>query len=348
LTLVGPGDTIIEASWDAVLSHQCSEEGGCSECTPVTEPNGGNALMQVSSTSVRVNLDEGGPIDVTDPPNPARNVIVGQRIKLDLNIRPARTVTNIQWTVPGTTVANWQGNTSTGIVTPLTSLNSSGVLFYWVSGTFGGESRVVQVTYKVNNKTFTRRSSYNVKRPTASVDTTTGDIAVDSAFGQLELHYGSPSKSGITFSHNVSIPSGFSGDVAWFQVINNTLRRRQLNAGTWERQFGQGVLDATFPYDTRNPTNDSPGSGLSSSYLQSTISQNFDMYLMFKPSNANSIWVPLRKVNWFWNAGATRNVSINQWSLNSGSMRNVDPPSVDTIVHPTWNGNGNQLPFTPE
>jgi len=61
------------------------------------------------------------------------------------------------------------------------------------------------------------------------------------------------------------------------------------------------------------------------------------MWLMFKPDGANSIWVPLRKVWWYWRASATK---VNgQWQLDEGSDHSVDPASTDTTEYPTWTYN---------
>jgi len=82
---------------------------------------------------------------------------------------------------------------------------------------------------------------------------------------------------------------------------------------------------------------DIPNMGVSSNYLQVTASDNMKMWLLFKPDGSNSIFVPLRAVNWSWSGAATNNAGI--WTLESGATNSVNPPDFDTTTFPQWNGN---------
>jgi hypothetical protein len=58
---------------------------------------------------------------------------------------------------------------------------------------------------------------------------------------------------------------------------------------------------------------------------------------MFKPSSADSSWVPLKKLVWSWHGKATLVTGSNplQWTPN-----NINPPGnpvgSDTTDYPTW------------
>ena len=97
-------------------------------------------------------------------------------------------------------------------------------------------------------------------------------------------------------------------------------------------------LDGRYPYSINDPnavtTNDNPSLGLTSSYQKVSVSDSFNMWLMFKPSISGSIWVPLGQVNWNWAAGATRTGSPNTWTVDAGS--NHSQTVVNSVIHPIW------------
>lgn len=168
----------------------------------------------------------------------------------------------------------------------------------------------------------------------AQVTATTSSVGIISTAGDLSLKFGTSSSPGISFSQSTTIPSGFSGNTTWVQLADS-LRRRQLNAGSWERWAGAG-LDNTFPYNPSTSTNDSPSTPLTNDLLQKTVNDSYEMWLMFKPSGTGSIWVPLRKVSWNWSGAASR--SGTTWTLNSSS-NSVNPADPDSTSHPMWTRN---------
>lgn len=274
-----------------------------------------------------------------------RDVVVGQRINLSLQAEPSgATVSNVQWTVPGTRVANYIANGTTGTVTPLSNLNTSSISFYWVDGASG---RQVTLSCKVNGTPFTKTVKFNVKRPTAQVTTATGAVNISSAWGGgTSLHFGVPQKLGIIFTHNVTYPSGLTGTLAWIQLAKLNRKRQLVVNSSWEKLVEVG-LDGSFPYPSAssNSANDSPRSPLDNTLLKKSADDSFEMWLLFKPSGATSIWVPLRKVSWSWSGVATRNGNI--WDLSSPS-NSVNPASVDSTTHPEWTRVINLQNWVPE
>lgn len=271
--------------------------------------------------------------------NGSMDVIVGQKIGLEVRPDPAAyNFSNIQWTVPGTKVANYNPTTSSAVPTDLTVLNQATINYYWVDG---GNNRQVSVSANIGGKTYTASTTFNVKRPIVqNIDATTGTIAADSNFNKpgTHLHFGNPNTtSGIVFSATVQKPSGFTGDLAWVQVAHPVLRRYKENLfGNWEKLDETG-LDTDFPYagpysGNTVSTSDSPGGELTSGYQRVEIADRYSMWLIFKPSGTDSIWVPLSRVDWGWNGVAIRSGAF--WALDSASIEGI--AVADDLSFPRW------------
>jgi hypothetical protein len=323
-TAIGPGYGVVSCYWDVVYWTWDDIDESCEEDI---EPYEANDCMQVYD--VRILRDSSNITGTTT------NVIVGQQINLSVQLLPSgTTASSIQWTVPGTRVQDYVASSSTGTVTSLSSLTSSSISYAWVDGADG---RQVTLAVTISGTPFTKTATFNVKRPTASITTSTGSVVVGTGWGDTELSFGvDPSHHGIDFSRSITIPSGFSGSTEWIQLAT-PLRRRQLNSGTWERWEGSG-LDTQYPYPelSTGVTADSPGEHMTSDLLQDTADDSFEMWLMFKPTGTGSIWVPLRKVSWSWSGAASRSGST--WTLNSSS-HSTNPSDADSTTHPTWTRN---------
>ena len=337
--IVGIGHADITADWDAFqVTQHCfySAEGDCVDATcnsnTVPNPIGDSG---VDSFDVKI-LRDG-----TDITGTTTNIIVGQQINLVMQVLPEDDVASqIQWSVPGTRVQNYVASSTSGSATPLTNLGDGTVSFYWVNG---GDGLQVTLSCTVNDRQVSKSATFNVKRPTAQITTTTGNVVVGTAWGDPELSFGTPSTLGITFSRTITIPAGFSGSTQWVQIVN-PLRRRQLNSGGWERWAGIG-LDTSYPFDTAPITSDSPAEHLTGSFLQDTADDSFQMCLMFKANGTSTIWVPLREVLWSWSGAASRSGTI--WTLDS-SGHSTNPSDLDLTTHPTWTRNAASNTWVPE
>lgn len=321
-----PGPYAAQSEFDI----QPSLPGCTNGCQPLWYTNGETAAIQVRPQII---IKQDGQV-IT---NSTRDVIVGQQINLTAEVRSGRTATtNPQWAVLGNRIANYTASSDAGTVTPLEGLTDTALSFYWVDE---GDNR--QVTYSVTarNRSYSGRATFNVKRPTVDVTTSTGTVTVRTlSFSEriYELTYGTP---GIRFTRtNLTIPSGFTGDTVWVQLVNASRVRRRSD-GTNDVSEGTG-LDSRFPYSSSDPnaieTADSPGLRLTLEYDYATVNDSFQTWLMFKPSGTNSIYVPLRRVNWSWAGAAERPGTLN-WTLVPGSASNTqNPPDADSTTHPTW------------
>ncbi len=290
--------------------------------------------ISVSVVKVRVKWSS------TDITGSMTNVIVGQQINLSAVVDPSGlTPTSYQWTIPGTRIANYSADATAGTVTHLTATNltQSSVGFYWIDG---ADNREVECVVSFNGVACKGKATFNVKRPTASVAATTGAVGVGTLTNQAAvwLHFGDKAAiPGISLSQENTIPPGFSGDWEWVQVVQaSVLRAKDAVTGKWRKKEGSG-LDTTYPYN-QSPVlaEDSPRLELRSSKVEETADESFSIWLMFKPSTPNSIWVPVRKVNWYWKGNAVQ--SSGSWSLTS-STHATNPSDADSTDHPTWTGN---------
>jgi hypothetical protein len=277
--------------------------------------------------------------------NKTQSTIVGRRIPLTGEVIGG-TPTTKSWSIPGNPIKGYAASSVSAKVTNLSSsdLQQSSVAFYWVDG---GSGREVTYTVTVNGQIYSGKTTFNVKRPTATLTTTTGSVTISGAHGVLAMSFGvpPPGNPGITFSASVTEPSGFSGGSgAWFQVVDSTYRRYQENGGDWYMLSGSKVCDSLFPYPGGYTTNDSPLVGLSVDIQQRCVCDEYAMHLMYKPTGT-AIWVPLRKVEWYWSGHAVRNGA--NWNLESSS-HSTNPGSVDWTTPPTWSGNVTSLTYQKE
>ena len=322
---VNPGTTTITARGDYFFTDPAGSQPGSIQTS---------ASLNVIGLKILL-----GSTDVT---NKTTNVIVGQQISLTAQREPSTiSWTDRTWTIPGIRIKDYVANNTTGTVTPLTDLTGASITFYWVDG---GDGRLVQYSCKVNGKSFSATTTFNVKRPTGQIHISgVGTIAVDNALGRLELHYGNLTTPGITFTRSITIPSGFDGDTQWVQIA--TPFRRIKAPDGWYRAQGTG-LDAQYPYSSNNLVSDTPGQELKSTDLEAQVNDSFQMWLMFKPRNlANARWVPLRVVNWSWSATAVNNGG--NWTLTSSS-HSEGPTDSDSTTHPTWTQNASSIGFNKE
>lgn len=329
---LSPGETVLHGSW----YWDNWESDGWSMCWETRGESEDQQPVQVFEVKI---LRNGS--DIT---NTTTNVIVGQKMELVMQVLPEDDLAEgIQWTVPGTRLANYVANSSTGTVTPLSNLTDASVTYYWVDGADG---RQVTLSLTVFGMPVTNTATFNVKRPTASITTSTGSVVVGTGWGDTEMSFGAdPSHHGIDFSRSITIPSGFSGSTQYVQIAT-PFHRRQLNSGAWERFTGSG-LDTTYPYGDLSPgvTADSPAEHLNSALLQASADDTFEMWLMFQPTGTGSIWVPLRKVTWSW-SGTTSRSGIT-WTLNSSS-HSTNPSDADSTTHPQWTRNTSSNNYVPE
>lgn len=105
-------------------------------------------------------------------------------------------------------------------------------------------------------------------------------------------------------------------------------------------------LDTAFPYphstdgvlfdDDKGTADDTPTARLYSHMDYYSVDVSFTMWLMYDPVTASgSIPVPIRKIDWYWEAQAS-SAGINNWTLDSEDFAD-DPPDQDAVGDfPEW------------
>jgi hypothetical protein len=290
--------------------------------------------------AVQLKVKRGGN-DITDQ---TQDVEAGQRINLAVEVLPSGTTyTNLQWTIPGTRVANYvvtfvsETQPTSATVTELTNLKITPIVFYWVDG---GDGRRVEYTVTMGGKQFRAGATFNVKRATSTFTATSmAEVTVD--FGcdnQLLLRYGcSPPNVGVKFTTNVTAPAGFqAGEDQIIQIVDSTRRTRVKLNGTTRVLQGMGVLDTTFPY---GQFFDSPSQDFELDDVRVTANDSFTTWVIYKPASEGAIWVPLKKLSWSWSGDA-----LTGGILNSGS-HSPNQTGADTTVFPQWTKNVRSLTF---
>jgi len=331
------GSATLEASWpeftyypDICTSDSCN--GSCSQTnyTATGVLSVAPVKMDITFGATSESLTQG-----------VKTVIAGQ--KIDLRLKPTN-ATNISWTVPGVRVKDWKvlftpGSTvSTAEALPVGDLNTSTAVFYWVDGELSGVAKQVSVTARIGGKTRTKTAVFNLVKPEAlSSATHVGTIEVVNS----TVRYGGGTSPGIRFSTGTVIkPTGFDGSTQWVQILRSD-REAIDPTGTYrDRRIGN---DKDYPYSSDVTTADSPNQALASNTQKMTIADRFFMYLMFKPNIADSIWVPLKKIDWGWNVV----VVPTTFSWNIQSQSPTGPSTTSTAEHPIWDKNILGPVFTP-
>jgi hypothetical protein len=341
------GNTASSVTWqapdslgDVTITCTVNDKG------EVTLPDGGSRNDEPGSASVTVkvitvDLWYGGAC-VTDE---TQDTIVGRPVCMYALVSPEDVeVTAQQWSVPGYAIANYTADEDSATVTPLSGLSGSNMVgYYWVDG---GDGRQVTYTATVGGQQFSATTTFNVKRPTASITATTGEVAADDALGAWKLHFGIPNggkgSDGIYFERTLTEPAGFEGGTAkWVQVVDYFLLRRRL-VNTWEYIVMSLRLDTAYPYSANASTQDSPSNSLSAAFNRYTREDEYSMYLMYRPASGG-IDVPLRKVSWSWSGQASRVGGGPGFALDD-SDHSANPSDEDCTDHPEWYLNANNPP----
>jgi Carboxypeptidase regulatory-like domain len=287
--------------------------------------------------------------------------IVGQKIQLEVRTRPAgETMTNIRWTIPGDRVKDYTQAVGRGRKTdlPAADLQRAQIDYHWINlGT-----PAVQVQAQVNGANLSATVNYNVLRPTMNTFTTavsSVNLCVGTYFqpGTFMAAYqpGPPARFGCQWNGKATAPAAGGGQIGFTQLINAD-RRFTNNAGTVRRYTSGGrfVLDDALGIQYSGPQPiaanaaatltgasyaDSPNNPLTAADQSTSASDDFQLYLMYKHSDADSIWVTLGKATWGWRGNITRIGApaspANNWNAPTGTgMPNTN--GVNSIELPEW------------
>ncbi len=294
-----------------------------------------------------------------------QTVIVGQRIDLSSQILPAGlNVTAVSWNVDGSTVKAYAQTLNSGSFATLqpTDLTAPSISYYWIAG---GTGLNVGLTVVIDGATFspqapTSQVPFDVERPSGGI--TLGDAEPVSVGSTLLFNRDEVLYRHINWQAQVAAPPNGGGDIAFVQRISTNISKTDSTGATSVvSSGGLFILDDTS--NLPNQTNginlgglypigssasatasfdDWPASDLSACGCVSiTRRDDYQLYLVYKPTGANSIWVTLQIAKSGWSGTAV--FASGEWKKGPSTYYN-DQSGTDSTILPIWNGYFTGLP----
>jgi hypothetical protein len=241
---------------------------------------------------------------------------------------------NYEWIVPGKYVENYTASISKGVVDPLEDdeLKKKKISFYW----WDEGTHAVKLKAQIQGEIKTATTQFIVRKPDIklTVSTPPGQVIIQpessTAFDYHLLAYAmNVHKPVITFTRS-EIPKRFTGETSFIQVVTSKGSKHSGPVGypatLCYKIHENGVLDTAYPYnETPNAifVTDNPVIKIrpdEDRFLE--LSQEFVMFLMYKPSKSDAIFVPIKKVAWNWNVSAALiNMKIDGKELTEDQIK---------------------------
>ena len=316
--------------------------------------------IQVSVIKVEITNLDGVPL--------AQNVrtVPGRKIALKGKVTPSNLeVSGHQWTIGGNRIKNYTQSLNEGskIALEVSDLTDDTVTFYWIDG---GENIGVAYEASIHGLPFAAAVNCDVERPDAALTSVTTPLnpPISVRFGYMRYGSSAPNEQGIRWDAEVSAPDIGAGQIAFLQLVNvyrtRTLKDLSNTVEVWTSN-GQYYLDtigSTPLYGDDATTigggatqvhskTDTPGSPLSTIYQRRSAADEFQLYLMYRPSGVDSIWVTLRRLDWFWSGAAVRDGN-DEWIMESGQASSQNPGSVNSVALPLWPGRAQDIEWIVE
>ncbi len=365
VTIQGAGNAEIEAEWITSNSNEnnnCNpgpllvkETDGVKDEKECEEPEPTNAASCTTCTLIyrQISPDadvfgkpkikilrNGQDITITPQNQNVQNVVVGEKIELTTTVTGG-TPSSKQWTIPGDKVKNYVASSTRATKTDLPSsdLNQSSIQFYWFTGE---NNRQVTHAITVNGRQYSVNAKFNVKQPIiTSLNITHSVVTFATVFDEIRLRCEDNGNSCVSFTAQAN-NNGIDGTYQWVQTYSESKSIHLIgqidncNAGQTMIRIGEGV-DVSYPYTSGLSMNDSPYIQLLTTVDRTIVNDSAKSWLMFKPNLSNSIWIPMKKVDWAWAADARRNPNNpSEWQLISYTDPN---PTVTAISFPEWTRN---------
>ncbi len=309
------------------------------------QPSGGQRGVTIAPAKATPHMYFNGQ-EVT---NRTTTVIVGQQIQLmsTPTLPGGITVQSHSWSVPGAVVANYQASDAQAQVTEYTPPDASDTSFYWFAA---GANTVTDTFVLSNGVSQTATAAFQVVAPSwEQLTLNHGVVNINSScYGSLFVADGTclPVGDGIDVSAGVTVPSGFSGTWSWSQFVTAATASLTSKATGKTTTCSASGGDASTLNEGATVWFDDPGISLDTggTYNEEADADSFMTYLMFMPTGAGSIWVPLASLTWSWsgvavNTGGSQNAG---WAVQSStnpppSALASTPPSLGAF--PQWSAN---------
>jgi hypothetical protein len=319
----------------------------------------------------------GEPRDITDALKDEVPAIIGRKVRLEARVFPPGSANGDgEWTIEGDPIADYNADDEQGEVVQLEQEDccKKTIEFLWPEGSFEGTPRRVTYELDIPKGPVKGETLITVYEPKEKVETTAaeestvgptpdgcmmnyGRIAHDAPTGQW-----SAEPPGVNFTGEVTMPKPFGGrpyNLAWVQRIKEKrwVRLGHYRQGemyfTWQESSNKKwCLDGHFPYAGKvgGEFQDSPGLELHRSTDEVHVNDAYQSDLVFLPCadvhDDRCAWVPLKRVEWNWKAGARRKGEIgwdpvlctkDVYPLCYGPP--AEPTVQDLAEHPEWDCN---------
>jgi hypothetical protein len=349
----------------------------------VPEDPRGNIHLQVNwrigkvKPMVKVWRVSDQPRDITDALLKEVPAIVGRKLRLEARVLPPGADSGPgRWTIEGRPIADYEADEEHGRVAKLkeSDYRRKEIEFLWADAAPGGIPR--RVTYEVDTPQgrVHGETLITVYEPRARLETS---AAEGSTIGPTpegcELCYGRVGRDasgqwgaeppGVHFDAQVAMPRPFAAQphsLAWVQRIKESRRAREAHYRSGEKYFtfqessnDPWCLDGRFPYAGRygGELQDTPGNELGRFTDEVHAADAYQSDLLFapcaEPEDDRCAWVPLKRVEWDWQAGARRRVDVSYTEDQPCSEETFDlcygPPATPSVQdldsHPKWDCN---------
>jgi hypothetical protein len=230
-------------------------------------------------------------------------------------------------------------------------LNGPATTFYWIAP---GENR--RVTYRLvlqDGQTVSATTTFTVEGPSHTTMEVPPAQVVVGPGNSPGISFMSFAGTGISFRAQYLLPEGSLPNYLWVQLVKRDVMVAKSQSALDRcvpksqpiAEVGSG-LDSNYPYDSHNPTRDSPPVVLNPEAEAITRKFHARMYLLWGSGLSNSIPVPLGYVDWHFEGEAVRkDILKNVWVLKKGSggADDAERPFRATHSYPLWNS---LVPYT--
>jgi len=326
-------------------------------------------------------ITDEGREDITDAKT---DILVGQKVKIEAVAVPYGDPGKGNWDIPSPVITGFKAYSEKGEVWLLKDKDKEKVEFFFTDGDFAGKP--VKVMYKTNveNQSVEGKTTFRVFEPSVKMKVKPsrsvkldwwytgkkGEIPNTRLYlGRLDKNltyqYGKISgEPGMEINSEITLPKEFSDQPHFLQYVQlikeDILEWKNLNYFRTSSE-DKWLLDSSYPYgglvaEKKLDLNDTPGSDLDEYHWELHQFQAFRTFFMFRPSkkavDPDTVWVPLRVVEWDWKGRAIRRNQNLMKSSNPVDFRLVDahPPSPKEREwkgppeeYPQWEGNVKSL-----
>ncbi len=281
--------------------------------------------------------------------NNVQEEIVGKKINLVGKVEPSHLkASNHEWTFPEAKyVKEFRANNNKGEKVALedSDKKKQEIKFHWYdegdklkliySADVEGEKLYAEALFSVKKPKITMRAEipegeFAFARVTYSDEegnTVTGD----------ELIYDPPSENySIKFTHD-PLPSQFPGETQYVQLVH-TVGRVEKHKDVLDPclAINKKGLDKKYPYSPGPKATDAPGVPVKYLDLNISVKNHYEMHLMYKPDGEESIFVPLRVIDWDWIVIANRKGVTDKYLWNLSGRIRKKPQDRKAGDYPTW------------